>query len=153
MANEIQTKFDSEQSFSITLNATTLASGSGRASASVSNSNNRHSGIISVQVTTGGTAPTAGRVYSVYLLRDVGTIASDGWGGTDSDFDNPINAHLLGQIEVTASTNSAFYGEWDTEDLGALGPNFGIAIINDTDQAAASSGHAAYYRLKVPEVQ
>lgn len=153
MANAILEKFDSEQSFSITLNATTLASSSGRASAAVSNSTNRKHATISVQITT-GTAPTAGRVYSVYLLRDVGTIATDGWSGSDSDFDAPLNAHLLGQIEVTASGSTAFYGEWDTEILGIpLGPSFGIAIFNNTDQAAGSSGHAAYYRLHYPEVQ
>ena len=152
MANAIQEKFDSEQSFTITLNATTLAAGSGRASASVTNTNNRKSGIISVQITT-NTAPTAGRVYTVYLLRDVGTIASDGWSGSDSDFDNPLNAHELGQIEVTNSGSTAFYGEWDTEPLGPLGPSFGIAIVNNTDQAANATGNAAYYRTRYPEIQ
>ena len=153
MVNEIQTKFDSENAFTITLNATTLASGSGRASASASNSSNRRGGILSVQITTGASAPTAGRVYSVYLLRDIGTIKSDGWNGTDSDFDTIINAHLLGQVEVTNDASTVFSGEWDTERLGPLGPTFGIAIFNDTDQAAAASGNAAYYRLHVPEVQ
>jgi len=152
MANAIQEKFDSEQSFTITLNATTLAAGSGRASTSVTNTNNRKSGLFSVQITT-GTAPTAGRVYSVYLLRNVGTIKTDGWSGSDSDYDSPLNAHLLGQVEVTNSGSTAFYGEWDTERLGALGPAFGIAIYNDTDQAAGSSGHAAYYRLRYSEIQ
>lgn len=149
MASEIRIKDTAEAAFTITIDS--LASGSGRSSAAVTNSNDQPAALISVQVTT-GSAPTAGTVYEVFLLRDLGTLATDGWGGTDAAF-TPVNADRLGQIVVTAAGTTAHYGVFDTWRLGPLGPTFGIAVKNATNLAAHSSGHAAYYNYYVPEAQ
>ena len=152
MANEIRTKDVSEAAFTPT--TASLAAGSGRSSAAITNSNDQPAALISVKVTSGASAPTAGGCYTVYLLRDTGTIADDGWGGSDAAF-TPQNAPILGTITVTNDASTAFYGIFPTEKLGPLGPTFGIAIVNDTDQAISSTegDHAEYYNYYVPEVQ
>jgi len=152
MANEIRTSMAAEAAFTTT--TASLAAAAGRSSAAITNSNNAPAALISVKITTGGSAPTAGRCYTVYLLRDTGTIASNGWAGTDAAF-TASNAPILGTIVVTASTATAFYGIFDTAPFGPLGPTFGIAIVNNTDQAASTTegDHAEYYNYYVPEVQ
>jgi hypothetical protein len=149
MANEIQAKFDSEQSFTITLNS--LANGSGRSSASVSNTNDRPGGIITVRL-RGGTTPSADYVAEVYLLRDTGTAATDEWPGTNAAF-TVNNAYCLGSIKFTASAGAYFTKEFDTSGAGPLGPTFGIAIVNNSGAALNATGNTAYYRLYCPEVQ
>ena len=144
---------DTEGDFTITLNATTLAIGVGRCSDSEANSDNRKSGMIGVKITT-GTAPTAG-CYTIYLLRDAGTVKSDGWAGSDAAF-VPVNAKILGTIQVTNDADTAFSEVFDTRNVVEhLGVNFGIAIINDTNQAAnnAPANHEATFRLHTPEFQ
>ena len=152
MANEIRTKDVSEAAF--TLTTASLAAGSGRCSTAITNSNDQPAALISIKVTSGGSAPTAGGCYTVYLLRDLGTIADDGYGGSDAAF-TPLNAPILGTIVVTNDASTAFYGVFDTAPHGPLGPTFGIAIVNNTDQAISSTegDHAEYYNYYVPEVQ
>lgn len=152
MANAILTPFESEGTFTITL--ASLANAAARSSAAVSNSGEFPAALVSVKITSGGTAPTANRTYKVYLLRDVGTLADDGWGGSDAAI-TLENAKVIGQIKVTADAAKAFYGVFDTSDFGPLGPSWGIAIYNDSGQAISSTGgdHACYYRYYSPEVQ
>lgn len=153
MANEIPTKDIAEGSFTITL--ASLANNAGRSSASISNSSDYPAAIVSLKIRSGGTTPTADTVYQVYLLRDTGTIASDGWGGSDAAF-TPLNAVLMGTIKVTADINTDFYGaDFDTSDFGPLGPTWGIAIYNASGQAlnATEGNHAKHYIYYVPEVQ
>ena len=152
MANAILTKFGSENTFTITL--ASLASGAGRSSSSVTNGYDLPAAMVSVKITSGSSAPTAYYSYVVYLLRDVGTIADDGWGGSDAAF-TPENSQVLGSIIVTNDASKAFYGIFDTAPLGPLGPTWGIAVYNGTDYAINSTGsnHAAYYRYYYPEIQ
>jgi len=152
MANAILPKFDSEGSFTITL--ASLANGAGRSSAKITNSNDRPAAIITLKIRSGGTAPTLNRTYKIYLLRDAGTIATDGWGGTDAAF-TPVNAKVIGQIKVTASTNTDFYIDIDTSDFGPLGEEWGIAVYNDSGQAlnGTEANHAYKYKYYYPEVQ
>lgn len=152
MVSEIRTKDGSENSISITL--ASLANNAGRCSASISNSTDQPAAIVSLKITSGSSAPNAGAVYRVYLLRDTGTLADDGWAGSDAAF-TPLNAPLLGTIEVTASASTAFYGIFDTSPLGPLGPTWGIAIYNASGQALDSTegNHAKYYFYYVPEIQ
>lgn len=153
MTNEIRIKDITEASFSIALQS--LADGSGRSSASISNSNDYPAALISLRIRSGGTAPTADTSYLVYLLRDTGTLASDGWGGTDAAF-TPLNAKLLDTIKVTANINTDFYGvDIDTSDFGPLGPTWGIAIQNESGQAlnGTEANHIKKYIYYVPEVQ
>lgn len=150
MANEIQAKFDSEGSFTITLGS--LANGSGRSSASVDNSTNQRPAAMVSFAIKAGTAPTSGRVYEVYLLRDLGTVASDNWGGTDAAI-TPRNAYCLGSIEVDPTLNATVYKEFSTHVAGPLGPTWGIAIVNNSGQTLNASGHSAKYRYYIPEIQ
>jgi hypothetical protein len=56
---------------------------------------------------------------------------------------------------VTADTAKAFYGVFDTAPFGPLGPEWGIAIKNNTGQAVSSTegDHRKAYVYYVPEVQ
>jgi len=151
MANEIRTKDVAEAAFTTTM--ASLAAAAGRSSAAITNTNDQPAALISVTVYS-GTAPTAGGCYTIYLLRDTGTIATDGWGGSDAAF-TPVNAPILGTLVVTNDANTAFSGVFDTAPFGPLGPTFGIAIENNTDQAVhATEGNSVeYYNYYVPEVQ
>ena len=151
MANEIRLKDVAESSFTITMDATTLADGACRASTAVTNSSDYPAAIISVRVYS-NTAPEEGSCYTVYLLRDLGTLATDGWAGSDATH-VPENAPVLGTIVVTNDSTKYFYGEFDTAPLGPLGPSFGIAILNSTGENHNSSGGAAYYNFYLPEIQ
>lgn len=152
MVNPILTPFESEGTFTITL--ASLADGAGRSSSKITNSGEFPAALITVKITSGTSAPTANRTYKVYLLRDVGTLATDGWAGSDAAF-TPQNAKVIGQIKVTASTSTAFYIDIDTSDFGPLGPEWGIAIYNDSGAALHSTAgnHEAHYRYYYPEVQ
>lgn len=157
MANVIQTKYDASSAFTLTL--ASLANAAGRQSTIVDNSNNRPGALIFVRIKSGGSAPTAGKAYRVYLIRADAAVASDnlkddGAGDSDGAF-TPENATLLGTIVVTASTAKNFYGVFDTGPLGPLGPAFGIAVYNDSGQTISSteSDHAYRYVTYYPEIQ
>ena len=128
--------------FTITLNS--LASGSARQSTLIDNTDPQYpAGIVHVGIKS-GTAPTAGGVYEVYLLRankriaDPPTYISDNGGVSDAAI-TILNAQLLGVVQVTNSANTTFYGDFDTSQCGPLGPCFGIAIKNSSDQALNGS--------------
>uniref|UniRef100_A0A6M3LX24 Uncharacterized protein n=1 Tax=viral metagenome TaxID=1070528 RepID=A0A6M3LX24_9ZZZZ len=152
MPNEIRQKDIASANFTMTL--ASLLNGSSRQSTLVSNPSDYPAALIGIQITSGGTAPTAGTLYEVYLLRDIGTVVDDGAGASDA----PItieNAPLLGTIVVTATINKAFYGVFDTVSLGPLGPTFGIAVKNSSGQAlnATEANHVKEYMFYVPEIQ
>jgi len=154
MANEIITKDIAEASFTITMapSGVGLANGSGRSSASVSNSNDYPAALVSINIMSGLVAPTAGYGYFIYLLRDTGTVADDGWGGSDASYTH-VNAPLLGSIIVTANASTDFAKVFDTAPLGPLGPTWGIAIVNSSGQSIHSTeaNHDTYYNYYVPE--
>lgn len=152
MANEVQIKDTAEAAFTITL--ASLANDTARSSLAVTNSDDQPAAWVSVKLTSGAAAPTVDKAYIVYLLRDMGTIAEDGWGGTDAAI-TIENAPVLGTIIVTANAAKAFYGIFDTSSLGPLGPTWGIAIKNVSDQTISTTegDHAAFYNYYVPEIQ
>lgn len=153
MANEIKLKDITLANFTITL--ASLANGSARASASVNNSINRYpAAIVHLKITSNAVAPTAGSIYEVYLLRRDEVLGTDGWAGTDAAIIIE-NAPMLGTIVVTATADKAFYGEFDTSVIGALGINWGIAIKNSSGQAISSTenNHIKNYKSYVPEIQ
>ena len=123
----------------------------------VANSNNYPGAIVYVRIKS-NTAPTAGQTYNVYLLRgddaSSSTFRTDNAGATDAAI-TIENATLLGQIVVTATATKSFYGEFDTSMLGPLGPEWGIAIKNNSGQTISATGsdHLAEYVYYVPEVQ
>lgn len=130
------TPVQSVANFTITL--ASLANGSARQSTLISNSSNYPAAKIHLKITSGGSAPTAGTVYEVYLLRSDGTVADDGAGVSDAAI-TIENAPLLGTIVVTASTAKAFYGTFDTAPLGPLGSTWGIAVKNSTGNALSTT--------------
>lgn len=151
MANEIQTKNDARATFTITL--ASLAAGAGRQSDMITNTNQRPGAIVYLEIQS-GTAPTAGTRYDVYLLRGDGTsYVSDGGGASDAAI-TIENAVPLCSIVVTNTLNKTFYREIDTLALGErLGAEWGIAVVNNTNQALNASGHTAAYRYHLPEIQ
>lgn len=153
MANAILTKNVAAAGFTITL--ASLASGSARQSTLLDNSTSDYpAALVHLKLKSNGSAPTAGAVYEVYLLRSDGAIADDAAGASDAAI-TIENAPLLGTIVVTATTNKLFYGVFDTSPYGPLGPTWGIAIKNSSGQALhATEGDMDYnYTYYYPEVQ
>jgi hypothetical protein len=140
---------ETRQTFTITL--ATLAAAAGRQSTMIDNSIDLfYAALVSLRIRSGGAAPTAGMVYEVYLLRGDGTIRDDGAGASDAAL-TVENAPLLGTIVVTANASKDFYGVFDTAPHGPLGSEWGIAVVNATDQAldGTESNHVkgyTYYR-------
>lgn len=153
MANAILIDNVASAGFTITL--ASLANGSARQSTLIDNSSTDYpAALIYLKIKSSGSAPTAGAVYEVYLIRSDGTIADDGAGASDAAI-TIENAPLLGTIVVTATTNKLFYGVFDTAPLGPLGHTWGIAIKNSSGQALNSTeGDMDYnYTYYAPEVQ
>lgn len=157
MAKEIRTKVvATKQAITITLAA--LAAAASRQSTMIANANHYPAAIVYLKLKSGAAAPTAGSVYEVYLLRgdDAGSSSyrSDGAGASDAGI-TIENAQLLGTVIVTATTNKVFYAEFDTAPLGPLGPEWGIAVKNATNQAmhGTEGDHLKEYSYYVPEVQ
>jgi hypothetical protein len=131
--------FAARAAFTITLNSlASSAAGVGRQSTLITG-NTSHSALISVKFTV-GTTPTINTLISVYLIRGDGTTNDDNAGASDAGL-TVVNAPLLGTILVPATTSdTAYYGLFDTSFLGALGPTFGIAIVNSSGVTSNSTG-------------
>lgn len=151
MANEIRIKPIATANFTMTL--ASLAAASARQADLITNSNNYPGALINLKIES-GTAPTAGGVYEIYLIRSDGTVADDGAGASDAAI-TIVNAPLLGTIVVTNSGNANFYGVFDTASLGPLGPYWTVAVKNSTSQALNSTegNHTKDYTYYVPEIQ
>lgn len=149
----------------LTMTLLSLAAGNARQSTMVANNSTPVAGrgypaaIVTVRIKSGAAAPTAGKVYEVYLLRGddpaSSTYRTDNAGASDAAI-TIENAQLLGTIIVTNSASKNFYGEFDTAALGPLGPEWGIAIKNATDQALSAGAEGDFlkgYVYYVPESQ
>lgn len=156
MASEIRTKTITKATFTMTL--ASLANGSARQSTMISNSSNYPAAIITMRIKSGASAPTVGTTYSVYLLRGddaaSSTYRSDNAGASDAAI-TIENATLIGTITVTATGAKNFYGEFDTGPFGPLGPEWGIAVKNNSGQALSTTegDHLKGYLYYVPEAQ
>jgi hypothetical protein len=157
MANEIKTKNISKSTFTITL--ASLAAGSSRQSTMINNSTNNYpAALLYFKIKSGATAPTAGRLYEIYLLRGNDPSSSnyrtDGAGASDAAI-TIENAQQVGTIVVTNTSNKVFYGDFDTSPFGPLGPEWGVAVKNASDQAlhGTEGDHYKGYVYYVPEVQ
>lgn len=131
--------FAAAAAFTITLaSLANSTAGVGRQSTLVT-SNTAKSALIMVKFTV-GTTPVANTLVYVYLIRGDGSINDDNAGASDAGI-TIINSPLLGTILVPAATsNTAYYGMFDTKFLGSLGPTFGIAVVNSTNVTANSTG-------------
>jgi len=153
MANIILTKNVAVAAFTITL--ASLANGSARQSTIVDNSTTDYpAALIYLKIESNGSAPTAGAIYEIYLIRGDGTTRDDAAGASDAAI-TIENAPLLGTIVTTATINKNFYGIFDTSALGPLGPEWGIAVKNSSGQAlnATEGNHYYKYGYYYPEVQ
>lgn len=144
---QIRRLFDARTNFTITLGS--LASGAGRQSTFITNTNDRPGALVAVQIQP-GTAPTDGTIYTVFLLRNNGDVTDDNVGLVDAAY-TPRNAQILGTLRNPGST-AIVAGIFDTYFLGPLGPSWGIAVLNETNQALAASGHKASFQTYVPNI-
>jgi len=111
-----------------------------------------------VKVTV-GTTPTINTSIYVYLLEaddaTTPTISTDAAGASDAGW-TAVNARLLGVISVPATTSdTAYYGVFDTGPLGPLAPAWGIGIVHDTavNLNATGGNHLVKYVSYSPDVQ
>lgn len=162
MANEIQTKIDSLGTFDIDPEG--VADGSGEQSAFVDNnaSTERRGAFLSYWTITSadGTAPDAGAIYELYLLRANADPASGAAYRTDGATNakgaiTVENATLMGTIVVTATTGKVFYGDFDSAPLGPVGYSFAVAFQNESGAttSATAGDHSHTYGLYLPEIQ
>jgi hypothetical protein len=142
----------------ITLASLAASTTAGRQTTMVDNSANKYpSAIIYVKITS-GTAPTAGGVYEIFLLRgddpSSSTYRTDNAGASDAAL-TIENALYLGSIVVTNTLNKTYCAEFDTSPLGPLGPEWGIAIRNNTTQTLNATGgnHVVKFLGYFPESQ
>lgn len=158
MANNILTPYGSKTSLTITLaSLANSTAGVGRQSTMVDNTTTKYgAALIDVKIQSGGSTPTAGNLYLVYLLRgddpSSSTYRTDGAGASDAGI-TINNANLIGSIRATANANTLFYGDFDTAALGPLGPEWGIAVVNSSGQALNASGHLVEYIPYFPQIQ
>lgn len=155
MANAVLTKSVARATLTITLASLANSTTAGRQSTLVSNSGNYPAALIFVKLRTGSSAPTAGSIIEVFLIRSDGTTADDGAGASDAAL-TIENAPLLGTVAVLTNTTAKdLYAVFDTAPLGPLGGTWGIAVRNqsgttlDTTAGNFSIGYSYYY----PEVQ
>ena len=142
----METALDAVAAFTITL--ASLANGAARQSDMIANASERRAALVQLKIRSGGTAPTAGAIYEVFLLQGNGSgYRTDGAGASDAAI-TIENAPLLGTIVVTATTNKDFYGNFDTAPLGPLGTEWGIAVRNSSGQAlnATEGNHTKQYQ-------
>lgn len=147
----VKDSFAAVANFTITLaSLANSTSGAGRQSTIIDNTSNLYtSAQVSLKITV-GTTPTANSLIYVYLIRsnnDTTAIIDDGAGASDAAL-TVVNAPLLGTILCSAATsNTAYYGVFDTKALGSLGPKWGIAVVNSTGVALNATGgnHVASY--------
>ena len=150
MPNEIRTKLDALTSFTITLSA--LASNAANQSALVTNSSLRPAALVYVAMIP-TSAPTAGTIYEVFLLRGNGIATEADDGATVGA--NPItivNAQLIGTLVVNGA--NIVKGIFDTAPLGPLGTQWGIAVRNSTNVAVQTGALSlAKFQTYLPEIQ
>ncbi len=157
MANAVLKKFGTKTTLTLTL-ATPLTNGNSRQSTMVANSSNYEACMLYIRIKSGGTGPTAGSVYSIYLLRgddaSSSTYRTDAAGASDAAI-TIENALLIGQIVVTNTANKNFYVEIDTKQFGPLGPEWGIAIKNSSGQSPSTTegDHLKEFAYYYDEIQ
>lgn len=151
MPNEIRTKLDTWTNFTITL--ASLATASARQSTIVANTTLRPAALIDFKLQSGGTAPTNGTVYELFLLRGDNSGNRDDNAGASDAAITIENAPLLGTLVVTNTVNKNFQRIFDTAALGKLGTEFGIAVRNSTGQTMNATQQAPRYALYLPEIQ
>ena len=134
--------FDAAAGISISLVG--VASGAGRISTALTNTNNRPAALISLDLElNAGVLATVGATIEVYLLRTGGsTVRDDNAGAVDAAY-TPKNAPLLGTLIVPSGVafGDNIAATFDTAVLGPLGPNWSLGIFNRTGQALGAEAN------------
>jgi hypothetical protein len=154
MANLIKDKFETTVAATITL--TSIANNAGRISAQIDNTTLRAPlMIVYWRIKNGGTAPTAGAPYTLYLIRadadgvheDEGLSTADAAQAT-----KPNNAEVIDAIPAIATLSVFQYGSCWVQNPG---PKFSFLVFNEAGQtiSATSTDHYVRYVLVTPEVQ
>jgi hypothetical protein len=122
---------------SITVTLTSVANGSTATSSAIDNSTNKFlSALVSVQVKTNAASTSTTGSCSVFLLRSV-----DG----ASTYDDGL---FLGSLPTVANATT-YKRTFSTEQLGALGSSWKIAVTNNSGAALdASVGGASFAGIK-----
>lgn len=129
-----------QTSDTLTLTIASLANGSGRCSTALDNTSNLDiSADIGLKIKSAAASTSATGYVSVYLVRSYdGTSYDDAFAGTDAAF-TPVNALLLGTINVVANATT-YYKTFDTAELGLTLPKkWAIAIVNSSGAALDST--------------
>jgi len=155
MANRIQAEHDA--STAMTLTAASLASstaGVDRQSTMISNVDDGQLIQIYYKITT-GTSPTANKTITIYLIKgddpSSSNIRTDNAGASDAGL-TVVTARQIDVITTDATSNHTYYGSCIIRNPG---PEWGIAIVQDTGVAlnATGSNHAFRYVVENQEVQ
>lgn len=157
MASATKIPLDAAATLTITLSS--LATGAGRWSAAVTNTDERPGALVFVRIKSGAAAPAVNTSYDVYLLRrdksSSPTYGTDGWAGSDAAATRITTTKWLGSVVVTADANTEFDGDFDTGVVGVLGEVWGILVVNNTGQTTSTTAgdHVVTYRYYYAEAQ
>jgi len=135
-----------------TITLTSLANGAGRISAVIDNTTVRApAAMVYLEVTTGGTAPTANTPIKLYLIRRSNAtpdLSDSNLGTADAAVaTEPGNAELLGSVIVTAATNASYFKSFMAYDLSA---KYSFVVWNGTGQTLNAT--ASNFDLQVVPV-
>lgn len=158
MAADIITAVDAFASFTITL--ATLTTGNARQSSVIDNTLlQRPAANIAYLIESGGTGPTAGAIYEIFLFRREDTttaagtscVADDNAGTADAAI-TIENSQLIGALVVTNTVNKNFFGIFTTANLGVLGPAWGTSVRNSSGQSTngTEGNHRKRYQTYRP---
>lgn len=144
MASDIIIASDAWAAFTLSLApaGVGLATGTSRQSTILDNSGiQRPAANFGFDIESGGTAPTAGAIYELFLIRGedatsaAGTVVRDDGAGPADAGITIINSSGVGTLIVTATANAHFLGVFTTANLGVLGNAWGSAVRNSSGQA------------------
>lgn len=154
MPNDILSQIDASAALTITLGS--LANGSGRVSAAVSNASPSKPRVILFAQIELGTSPNSNSLVDLYLIRgDAASpnIQDDNAGTSDAAF-NVLNAQLIGSLRAGASaaTGDILRGSFVIDEPGLL---WSIGVVNRSGVAldATNGNHVLRYNYVNPEIQ
>jgi hypothetical protein len=136
MAQNLVTIFDTVDTVTITLAGLTTTSS--RIGSSKTNTNSRPALLFGLKLGTFGTAPTAGAVIELYLLRRTTNVLDDNATMTDAVYPNPptspTNTYQLGVLVCVNSTSYVHAKTFNSAPLGPLNSTWTIAVRNLSGQ-------------------
>jgi hypothetical protein len=145
------------QDLSITLES--LASGSAREGASVSNATDLFVDVlISACMLLGSGSPAGDKAVYVYAYGSVdGSVYTDGATGADAAITptSPTNLRLVGVISAPTASTAYYGGPWSLAAAfgGSVPQTWGIVILNSTGVALSASSETSYVKYQGVSLQ